>query len=177
MRQFRTQASLRRTHKRGRRSPQITAHKANRRQQRTFHRREYRRVKQCLKALAKSPVTLSKAQERILAETHDTNNESFDNRTATEEQNDNTTHNDETPNPHKTLQTRNRNLRVATLNARGMNYITARQQAIYFMKKHNIDILAILKTHVNCTGNAHLHTTPNWILKSASKPLTTKIHT
>ncbi len=35
---------------------------------------------------------------------------------------------------------------------RGMNFISARQQVVYLMKKHELDILAVLETHVNYTG-------------------------
>ena len=43
-------------------------------------------------------------------------------------------------------------LRKATFDVRGMNFITARQQIVYLMDKHELDLLALLETHVNYIG-------------------------
>ena len=59
-----------RKHRRGRRSSvQKLIHKCNSRQKKAVHRREFRRVRSCWKALARRPALLSLAQEQILAET------------------------------------------------------------------------------------------------------------
>ena len=141
-----------RTHRRGRRSiTQQSIHKSNRRQARAFHRKEYRRVRQCWKALAKHPATLSLAQERILATINNSENPTTETKAEDTNQKHEKKSNIHEP-PKRQLSTHNQNLRIATLNIRGMNYITARQQIVYVMKKHHIDVLALLETHVNYTG-------------------------
>ena len=141
-----------RTHRRGGRSKtQQLVHKSNRRQKRTFHRNEYRRVRQCWKALAKRPATLTLAQERILATTSNTTNITSG-KTAEDTNHERNLDSNVSAEPWKQPLTHAQKLRIATLNIRGMNYITARQQVTYVMKKHSIDILALQETHVNYTG-------------------------
>ena len=53
-----------------------------------------------------------------------------------------------------------RTLRIASFNVKGMNFIAARQQLMYLMNKHNIDIPALQETHVNYTGKKFTGTTP-----------------
>ena len=137
-----------RTHKRGKRSQiAIISHKCGRRYRRSINRREYRRARQCWKALAKLPYTLSEAQERILAEerfrhislenqcVNDQHNEREAGDSETQEAKTSTT-------PTTKSKTINRTIRIATFNVRGMNFITGRQQILYLMEKHNLDILA-----------------------------------
>ena len=54
--------------------------------------------------------------------------------------------------PTTKSKTINRTIRIATFNVRGMNFITGRQQILYLMEKHNLDILALQETHINYTG-------------------------
>ena len=147
-----------RTHKRGKRSQiAIISHKCGRRYRRSINRREYRRVRQCWKALAKLPYTLSEAQERILAEER-FRHISLENQFVNDQHNEREAGNSETQEaktsttPTTKSNTINRTIRIATFNVRGMNFITGRQQILYLMEKHNLDILALQETHINYTG-------------------------
>ena len=118
----------------------------NGRQSKATHRREFRRVRACWKALAKHPAQHSLAQERILAETLFTENmQTFTNTKPPEEKQ---------PDPKmiKISTANGKTLRLGVFNVRGMNFISGRQQLMYLMKKHDVDILALLETHVNYTG-------------------------
>ena len=108
----------------------------------------------CWKALAKHPAKLSLAQKQILADTYI--NETADNFTPQTKPDRNQP--DPTPEPEQIGQnqkTANKQLRIGTFNVRGMNFMSARQQIIYIMQKHQLDILALLETHVNYTGKEH----------------------
>ena len=121
-------------------------HTCNGRQSKATHRREFRRVRACWKALAKHPAQHSLAQERILAETLFTENmQTFTNTKPPEEKQ---------PDPKmiKISTANGKTLRLGVFNVRGMNFISGRQQLMYLMKKHDVDILALLETHVNYTG-------------------------
>ena len=137
-----------RKHRRGKRSNiQKLIHKCNSRQKRAAHRREFRRVRSCWKALARRPALLSLAQERILAET-----DTLDMVDTKKVEESVTNTRDAHPPPSPILKIAGQSLRLGVFNVRGMNFISARQQVVYLMKKHKIDILAVLETHVNYTG-------------------------
>ena len=88
--------------------------------------------------LAKTPTRPTLAQERILAEEQCVqNNRNISHKNHTKEEEGKITE---------------RTLRIASFNVKGMNFIAARQQLMYLMNKHNIDIAALQETHVNYTG-------------------------
>ena len=87
--------------------------------------------------LAKTQAKPTLAQERILAE------DLYSNRS------------DYQPLPRNKLKIAHADLRIATFNLKGMNYIAARQQIIYLMQKHNIHVAALQETHINYTGKEH----------------------
>ena len=144
-----------RAHERVNRSfKQRLMNKANRREKRSKHRQELRRVRLCWKALAKHPAKPSLVQERILADTYI--NETTDKCTPQTKADRNQP--DPIPEPEPTGQiqrTGNKKLQIGTFNVQNMNFISAMQQIIYIMQKHQLDILALLETHVNYTGIVH----------------------
>lgn len=138
-----------RKHRRGKRSfTQQLIHLCNRRQKRSMHRREFRRVRSCWKALAGHPTKLSKAQERVLAETQPLE-QAHSILNSDDAQENGKDKPPQPPNPFKLLGKR---FRLGVFNVRGMNFISARQQIVFLMNKHKIDILALLETHINYTG-------------------------
>ena len=129
-----------RSHRGIRSATQILARKAQRKENRRRIRREYRQVRKRWVELAKTPAKPTLAQERILAE------ELYS------QPQPNTDRSDYKHPPCNNLKIVHTDLRIATFNLKGMNYIAARQQIVYLMQKHNIHVAALQETHINYTG-------------------------
>ena len=129
-----------RSHRGIRSATQILARKAQRKENSRRIRREYRQVRKRWVELAKTPAKPTLAQERILAE------ELYS------QPQPNTDRSDYKHPPCNNLKIVHTDLRIATFNLKGMNYIAARQQIVYLMQKHNIHVAALQETHINYTG-------------------------
>ena len=115
---------------------QVYKKKAERKEKRRRARSLYRNVRQRWKTLAKIPTKLTLAQERTLADTH---------------LEDMQTKHCNLHQPDESLKTTEKALKIATFNVKGLNFASGRQQLMYLVTKHNVDIVA-LQTHVNYTG-------------------------
>ena len=104
-------------------------------------------VRKCWKALAKHPVSYTKAQERILAETEHSRDSGRDHK-----ENQHHGNNNQPMIACKQPKAQNREFRIASFNVRGMNFISARQHITYVMKEHNVNIAALFETRINYTG-------------------------
>jgi hypothetical protein len=109
--------------------------KAERKEKRRRARAQYRQVRQRWNFLAKTPAKLNLAQERILADIED-----MQTKQCHLHQSDDS------------LKTTEKALKIATFNVKGLNFASGRQQLMYLMTKHHIDIVALQETHVNYTG-------------------------
>ena len=99
----------------------IFMRRCNRAQNRQQRRQQYRKVRKCLPVLAPQVNIYNGTQEGTDKHT--------------------STHNE---NKGKITK-----LTIGSMNCRGLNHISARQQVIHMMKTHKLDILCVQETHIN----------------------------
>ena len=108
----------------------ILMRKCNRSQKRQEKRKLHRMVRKFSPVLALQECTYHRAQEGLTA----TNGHFHSDNTGTKIQ---------------------KNLKIATLNCKGANHISAREKIAHMMKTHKLDILFLQETHINTNTEEH----------------------